>query len=141
MLKKLFVTAATAAAMSVPLAGMAWADQPTDPGSGNQGVPDRAAGFVESTVEAITGNGEHALDGLQSGNSSVVAPGTAYKQGAKVEGLNTPDGYGVSLNEYWSGQGIDPALVGGPFGRTIPGSVTKQFTHGCKNHSSGVCLG
>src|SRR6185369_12733451 len=36
--QKLFVTAAGAAAMSVPLAGAAWADQPADPGLGNQGL-------------------------------------------------------------------------------------------------------
>ena len=33
MLKKLFVTAAAAAAVSVPLAGVAWADPPSDPDS------------------------------------------------------------------------------------------------------------
>ena len=32
MLKKLFFTAAAAAAVSVPLAGVAWADKPSDPG-------------------------------------------------------------------------------------------------------------
>jgi opacity protein-like surface antigen len=123
MLKRLFVTAAAAAAMSVPLAGLAYADQPDDPGAGNQGVPDRAA----AAVEAFGGS----VDGFQSGNSTVVAPGTAYSTGAKVPGLNTPDGYGVALNTYWENQGIDPTTVPGyPFGRTIPGSVTKQFTHG-----------
>jgi hypothetical protein len=136
MLRKLFVTAAAAATVSVPLAGVARADKPDDPGSGNQGVPDRAAAVVEATVEAITGNGEHALDGFQSGKSGVTAPGTAFATGAKVEGLNTPDGYGVALNDYYIGRGVDPALVGGPFGRTIPGSVTKQLTHGCAQHSS-----
>jgi len=34
MLKKLFLTAAAAAAVSVPLAGAAWADKPDDPGNG-----------------------------------------------------------------------------------------------------------
>jgi hypothetical protein len=41
MLTKLFVTAAAAAAVSVPLAAAAWADQPTDPGVGAGGVPGR----------------------------------------------------------------------------------------------------
>ena len=41
MFKKLFVTAAAAAAVSVPLAGVASADQPTDPGVGAGGVPGR----------------------------------------------------------------------------------------------------
>jgi hypothetical protein len=39
MINKLFVTAAAAAAVSVPLAGVAWADQPVDPGVGAGGVP------------------------------------------------------------------------------------------------------
>jgi hypothetical protein len=37
MFTKLFVTAAAAAAVSVPLAGVAWADQPTDPRCGGRG--------------------------------------------------------------------------------------------------------
>jgi hypothetical protein len=149
MLKKLFVTAAAAAAMSVPLAGVAWADKPEDPGAGNQGVPDRATGAVVSVLAA---NGvpestiNATLDAFESGKSGVVAPGTAYSLGAKVPGLNTPDGYGVALNTFYSGFGIDPGSVnpidpGEPFGRTIPGSVTRSFTPGCTQHSSGVCLG
>jgi hypothetical protein len=119
MLKKLFVTAAAAAAVSVPLAGLAYADQPDDPGAGNQGVPDRAA----AAVEAFGGS----VDGFQSGNSTVVAPGTAYSTGAKVPGLNTPDGYGVALNTYWENQGIDPqrspdTRSGAPFQGRSPSS-------------------
>ena len=43
MLKKLFVTAAAAAAVSVPLAGVAWAEPPADPGS-NAADPANAPG-------------------------------------------------------------------------------------------------
>jgi hypothetical protein len=157
MLKKLFVTAAAAAAVSVPLAGAAWADKPDDPGAGNQGVPDRATAAVVSVL-AANGVPEAAinaqLDAFQSGKSGVVAPGTAYSTGAKVEGLNTPDGYGAALNAFYSNQptippgGIDPSTVNPfsdppftePFGRTIPGSVTRALTPGCAQHSSGVCL-
>ena len=52
MLKKLFVTAAAAAAVSVPLAGVAWADKPDDPGSNaadgisKGGVPAKAGTAV-----------------------------------------------------------------------------------------------
>jgi hypothetical protein len=150
MLKKLFVTAAAAAAVSVPFAGVAWADKPEDPGAGNQGVPDRATATVvdqlsdlgvdETTINTV-------LAASQSGNSGVVAPGSAYSTGAKVPGLNAPDGYGVALNAFYSGLGIpltDPRVnpfdPGEPFGRTIPGSVTRAFTPGCAQHSSGVCL-
>jgi hypothetical protein len=134
--------------MSVPLAGAAWADKPDDPGAGNQGVPDRATAVV---VNTLRDNGipdpviNAALDAFQSGKSGVVAPGTAYSTGAKVPGLNTPDGYGVALNTFYLTLGIDPADVnpvdpGQPFGRTIPGSVTRSLTPGCAQHSSGVCL-
>src|SRR6476661_9641586 len=41
MLKNLFLTAATAAAVSVPFAGVAWADQPSDPGGGCSANCDR----------------------------------------------------------------------------------------------------
>jgi hypothetical protein len=161
MLKKLFVTAAAAAAVSVPLAGAAWADKPADPGAGNQGVPDRATAAVVSILK-LNGIPEPAiklaLDGFQSGKSGVVAPGTAYSTGAKTdcpsagggtEKCNTPDGYGAALNTIYGAQppdgfGIPLANVGGPFGRTIPGSVTKQFTNGatqgCKQQSTGTCL-
>ena len=111
-------TAAAAAAMSVPLAGAAWADKPDDPGAGNQGVPDRATAAVLNTLSE-NGVSESdinaALDAFQSGKSGVVAPGTAYSTGAKVEGLNTPDGYGVALNVFYGadpsvGFGIDPGF-------------------------------
>ena len=148
MLKKLFITAAAAAAVSVPLAGAAWADKPADPGAGNQGVPDRATAAVEDTLDS-QGVPDPAInatiDAVQSGKSGVVAPGTAYSLGAKVPGLNTPDGYGVALNSFYEGFGIDPGSVnaydpGQPFGRTIPGSVTTAFTPNCATHSTGVCL-
>ena len=55
MLKKLFVTAAAAAAVSVPLAGVAWADKPSDPGSngkglGQGGVPAAAGGYLQQNL-------------------------------------------------------------------------------------------
>jgi hypothetical protein len=143
--------------VSVPLAGVAWADKPEDPGAGNQGVPDRATAAVVSVL-AAKGVPESTinstLDAFQSGKSGVVAPGTAYSLGAKTDcasgPCNTPDGYGVALNDIYAGFGIDPGSVnpfdpGQPFGRTIPGEVTRTFTNGatqgCKQQSTGVCLG
>jgi hypothetical protein len=148
MLKKLLVTAAAAAAVSVPLAGVAWADKPSDPGAGNQGVPDRATAVVVNTLssQGVSESVINAtLDAFQSGKSGNIAPGTAFSTGAKVPGLNAPDGYGVALNTFYRGFGIDPGKVnpvdpGQPFGRTIPGSVTRSLTPGCAQHSSGVCL-
>ena len=153
MLTKLFVTAAAAAAVSVPLAGAAWADKPEDPGAGNQGVPDRATAVVVNTLskQGVPDPVINALlDANQSGKSGNLAPGTAYSLGAKVPGFNTPDGYGIALNTFYGapppdGFGIPPGNVnpvdpGQPFGRTIPGSVTRSLTPGCAQHSSGVCL-
>ena len=148
MLKKVLVAVVAAGAMSVPLAGVAWADKPDDPGAGNQGVPDRATAVVVNTLknQGVPDTVINAtLAAFQSGKSGVVAPGTAYSTGAKVPGLNTPDGYGVALNTFYRAFGIDPGDVnpvdpGQPFGRTIPGSVTRAFTPGCAQHSSGVCL-
>ena len=146
MFKKLFFTAAAAAAVSVPLAGVAWADQPADPGAGNNGVPDRATAAVESQL-SDNGVPQATIDAFiaaaQSGKSGNVAPGTAFSTGAKVPGMNTPDGYGAALNATYAGLGVDPGAVnpGEPFGSTIPGSVTRILTKGCKQHSTGTCLG
>jgi hypothetical protein len=130
MLKKLFITAAAAAAMSVPLAAVASADRPADPGAGNQGVPDRATNFVESTF------GTDATDGLQSGNSGVVAPGTVYAQGAQLPDANAPDGYATVLNGFYQSQGFPNPN----YDSVVPGSATRQLTAGCAHHSSGVCI-
>jgi hypothetical protein len=40
MLRKVLVAVVAAGAMSVPLAGVAWADRPDNPGSQGQGKPD-----------------------------------------------------------------------------------------------------
>jgi hypothetical protein len=148
MFKKLLVTAAAAAAVSVPLAGAAWADKPDNPGAGNQGVPDRATAAVVNTLsdQGVPDPVINAtVDAFQSGKSGVVSPGTAYSLGAKVPGVNTPDGYGIALNTFYGAFGIVPGSVnefdpGQPFGRTIPGSVTTALTPNCANHSTGVCL-
>ena len=52
MLKKLFVTAAAAAAVSVPLAGVALADtgDPNGNGLGQGGVPQRLGDFAATGV-------------------------------------------------------------------------------------------
>jgi len=127
MFKKLFFTAAAAAAVSVPLAGAAWASPPDDPGSGNQGVPDKAKNFIESnfgpdaTLDPVTG------ESLASGNSGVLAPGTAFSSGAKVSGVNAPEGYADALNTFYDQQiGANPGYV-----RVIPGQAAKLFTPGC----------
>ena len=139
MLKKLFVGVIAAGALSVPLAGVAWADQPADPGAGNNGVPDRATAVVESQL-SDNGVPQATIDAFiaaaQSGKSGNVAPGTAFSTGAKVPGMNTPDGYGAALNDYYrthSDPVFDPGFV-----RVIPGQVTRTLTNHCAQHPTGT---
>ena len=74
MLKKLFVTAAAAAALTVPLAGAAWAEPPEDPGSNSDGI---GAGGIPGKV------------GLPFGEV-ISSDGTATPPIAKADG-SVPD--------------------------------------------------
>jgi hypothetical protein len=87
MFKKLFITAAAAAAMSVPLAGVAWADPPSDnnpPGQGatGPGIPNEVAGVF--------------------GSDKPIPPGSVFSNIAKDPG-NVPAGVGDFLNEDFYG--------------------------------------
>ena len=60
MLKKVLVAVVAAGAMSVPLAGVAWADRPANPGSQGHGKPDNRGsqgqgkpGKPGSTVKSV----------------------------------------------------------------------------------------
>jgi len=119
MLKKLIVTAAAATALSIPLAGVAWADDPVDPsatdaGVGAGGVPEKAGNFFDS----FTPN-------LNPSPGDPVTPGSVFSTIAKGDG-NVPDGTGVFVNNFWSVYGITTY-----YGRTDPGLATKSFTPGC----------
>jgi hypothetical protein len=54
MLKKLFITAAAAAAVSVPLAGVAWADRPSDPGSNGSGIGQGVCQNSSATLPTLS---------------------------------------------------------------------------------------
>ena len=105
MLKKLFVTAAAAAAMSVPLAGAAWADKPDDPGSngngiGQGGIPHE--GRHRSRAESRW----RTQMTKQPDIDPPVPPGSVYKVAAKTPctasgtavKCSTPDAYGEALD-------------------------------------------
>ena len=137
MLKKLLVTAAAAAAVSVPLAGVAWADKPSDPGSngkglGQGGVPAAAGGYLQKTYP-------------DANFPDKVTPGSVFSQAAKLPG-NTPEGYGAALTQQFNSLGLPDVFPSGSspaapppmgttytVGPTIPGSVVKLFTPGCVN--------
>jgi hypothetical protein len=122
MLKKLFVTAAAAAAVSVPLAGVAWADQPAD--AADNGNGNKAGGVPQDAGDALAS--------LGAGDGSRVTPGSVFSVSAKKDG-NTPDAYGKDLTDFWSVFGPlngEPAYV---LDTTPPGKATKVFTPGCNN--------
>ncbi|MDT5186319.1 MAG: hypothetical protein QOI29_4477 [Mycobacterium sp.] len=137
MLKKLFVTAAAAAAVSVPLAGAAWAD-PADPpsdqssnaadgnGIGQGGVPEKAGAFLDNFNLNPNGYGNPA------------PPGSVFKVYAQVPGSNTPDTYGDALNGFWHGQG---QYTDTDFNPTPPGMASKAFTPACRSGRTGGGVG
>ena len=147
MLKKLFVTAAAAAAMSVPLAGAAWADKPDDPGSngngiGQGGIPQKAGTVLGSLGENPPPDGT---------SDAPVPPGSVYKVAAKTDCVatgtkcSTPDAYGEALDAFAdrNADELEAAGIEVPdtFGPTPPGMATKAFTSGCANgHSTGICI-
>jgi hypothetical protein len=119
MFKKMFVAVAVAAAVSVPLAGVALADQPADPGNGPGGVPQDLGDFANKYGANPSGD--------------AITPGSVFRQTAKVPDSNNPDAYGDLIDAT-----IAPLLGVSPFGSTPPGLGTKTFTPGC-NH--GVTAG
>jgi hypothetical protein len=138
MLKKLFFTATAAAAVSVPLAGAAWADKPSDPGANGVGK----GGVPAAVGEALNRNYPTVYDG------SPVTPGSAFSGVAKTKppGTSLPDAYGAALTLTVNMLGLPdlfpsgsapatPPPAGTTFeiGSTTPGSVVKLFTPGCVN--------
>jgi hypothetical protein len=141
MLKKLFITAAAAAAVSIPLAGVAWADSgssspstPNGSGIGKGGIPQKAGSYFDSVSAANPG-----LPNLNPNGSGPVAPGTVFSTIAKLPG-NTPDAAAAFVNSLYGAYGT-PETGGVPvvtaFSVISPGLATKTFTPGC---SSGHTL-
>jgi hypothetical protein len=140
MLKKLFFTAAAAAALSVPLAGAAWA-APGDPsanGVGQGGVPARAGETLNRDYPALYPT------------AAPVTPGSAFSGVAKTKppGVSLPEAYSDALEQIITLPGVGglPENIDGatipatplPPGTTVevattPGAVAKSFTPGCVN--------
>ena len=109
MIKKLFITAAAAAAVSVPLAGAAWAAPPSDPGSpgnpsgngiGQGGVPEKAGSYFDSLSAANPG-----LPPLNpNGTGAPIPPGKVFSTIAKQPG-NTPDATAAFVNTVYGAYG------------------------------------
>ena len=75
MLKKLMVTVIAAGALSVPLAGVAWGDPPTDPGANGDGV---GAGGIPRVL------------GDNSGGADPIPPGSVLSDIAPATGSFCP---------------------------------------------------
>ena len=123
MLKKLFVTAAAAAAVAVPLAGVAWADPPSDnnppPGQSDAGpgVPNVVGNFLSDAGANPNGSGK-------------VTPGQEFNVAKDLfPGVSTPEALGDFVNGFYQGTT--------DFDKVAPGLATKTFTPGCKSgHTS-----
>lgn len=127
MLKKLFFTAAAAAVVSMPLAGLAWADPdlPNDPpgqrdtNSGQPGIPG-AAGDVADAFGTNPNPGEP------------VTPGAVFNIAKdNYAGRNTPEQYGNALED----------ILGTDFGPVPPGLGVKSATPACSSGRTGGGLG
>jgi hypothetical protein len=119
MLKKLFVTAAAAAAVSVPLGGVAWAtpsdNNPPGQGATGPGVPHEIGGYLDSANANPNGPG------------NPVPPGQVFNLAKDLfKGLpgiqSTPDAVGAFVDAFYGNTA---------FGPTPPGLATKTFTPGC----------
>ena len=124
MFKKLIITAAAAAAVSVPLAGVAWADQPTDPG-GNGSDNGLGAGGMPKKVGEVAD-----VFGTNLSPGDPLVPGAVFSPLAKEKepGTITPDAYGDALDEL-----VAPQLGLPHVGSTPPGLGIKSGTAGCAN--------
>jgi hypothetical protein len=138
MLKKLFITASAAAAVSVPLAGVAWAAPSSDAGSNSNGVGK--GGVPAAAGEALHNN----YPALYSG--APVTPGSVFSGAAQAKppGTSLPDAYGASLTGLFNTAGLPNVFPSGSapavpppagttysVGPTVPGSVVKLFTPAC----------
>jgi hypothetical protein len=133
MLAKLFITAAAAAAVSVPFAGAAWAtpsdNNPPGQGATGPGIPHEAGAFADAVTAANPG-----LPPLNPNGSGPLPPGQFYRNIAKLPG-STPEAAAVAVNGiYGTCSNIPdtdpPSPVQTTFDRVPPGMATKTFTPG-----------
>jgi hypothetical protein len=145
VLKKMLVAVVAAGAMSVPLAGVAWADQPDNPGSQGQG---QGQGQGRPDNPGSQGNGRPDNPGSQ-GNGRPDNPGS--------QGNGRPDNPGSQGNGPGDFGGPPGAQVGGAggyahqdgsvpdaiesatdLGRIGPGQIVRSFTPGCDDGDATV---
>lgn len=134
MLKKLFVTAAAAAAVSVPLAGVAWATPPDnnppghpEPGATGAGVPHEIGSLADTL--GVQPPGHDVGDPITPGSAFGLAKDLAKRDatGKNIPGVSMPEAYGTVIDT------VTAPLLGLPpwEGNTPPGQGVKTFTLGC----------
>jgi hypothetical protein len=139
VIKKLCITAAAAAALSVPLAGAAWAapDDNNPPGQGTTGpgMPHEIGAFGDA-VAAANPN----LPPINPRGSGPLPPGQEYSTIAKLPG-STPEAAAAVVNGIY-GNYVVPDAPGTPvqtnFEKLAPGLVTKTFTPGCSSGNTAT---
>jgi hypothetical protein len=142
MFKKMFITAAAAAAVSVPLAGVAWADTPSDPGAtdngiGKGGIPQKFGTFADTGLTA-------KQPGTPSPNPSgdPTPPGSVYIKPLTQLPGNIPSAAGAFEVQIWSAYTLaDGTVVSSDpsdWTNVTPGLALKPLTPGCDKGRSGV---
>jgi hypothetical protein len=135
MLKKLFITAAAAAAVSVPFAGAAWAEPQSDPSStdtgiGKGGMPEKLGNFVATGVTPSAGTG----DPIPPGHEFNLAKDThdLLHPGVRASG---PVATGEFESLLWSSHTLADGTVipsdPNEWGNVLPGLAIKTLTPGC----------
>jgi hypothetical protein len=132
MLKKLFITAAAAAAMSVPFAGVAWAEPPSDPGSsdngvGPGGVPEKLGNFLDTGITPGA-----------NPSGAAITPGSVVNGLAKAPGT-TPEAVGQFETGLWATHTLTNGdQVQTVWGATPPGLAIKPITPGCSHGHTAI---
>jgi hypothetical protein len=134
----MFIAATAAAALSVPLAGLAWAEPPQQPdtnGIGKGGMPDKLGNFVESGIV-----------GPPTGLSAPLPPGKAINLAKDLSpGVPTPTAIQNFEATLWSNHtlpdGIPIPSDPDDWGNITPGLAIKPLTPGCGRGNTGLPVG
>jgi hypothetical protein len=136
MFKKLFFTAAAAAAVSVPLAGAAWAVPPQDDPNRSDPPGQSVAGHgIPQVAGAIADQLGTRPPGSNPGDP--LPPGKVFNYAKDLfPGDPTPVAYGKALNQVFNTN---------IFTNTAPGLGVKSAAPGCSSgHTAGdanICSG
>jgi hypothetical protein len=132
MLEKLFITAAAVAAMSVPFAGVAWAEPPSDPGSSDSGI---GSGGIPATLGNFLDSG---ISPSANPSGAPVAPGSVLNGLAKLPGT-APDAMGQFETGLWATHTLTSGdQIQTVWGPTAPGLAIKPLTPGCSHGHTAV---